>query len=36
MLPIFLTIEDDNERLLAEDLYLAYKSRITITKEPTR
>ena len=28
MLPIFLTIENDEERSLAEDLYLAYKSKM--------
>ena len=28
MLPIFLTIENDEERSLAEDLYLTYKSKM--------
>ena len=28
MLPMFLTIENDEERSLAEDLYLTYKSKM--------
>ena len=28
LLPIFLTIENDEERSLAEDLYLTYKSKM--------